>query len=292
MVGFRTFALGALAVAALTSAAAAADLLPPPPEPPPPIVAPDLGGWYLRGDVGVGFNDHPPFAASPDGTAGIVGATSAMFNPTLGQSAIFDAGVGYQFNQWFRADITAELRGGAALQGLDVCANCTGAGNQLSDFYRGNLSSYLGMVNGYANLGTWWGLTPYVGAGLGFAYNRLTGATDNGFNYVNAGGTQTGYPVGGYFNDGGHMDFAWSLMAGLEFDVTRNLKLDLGYRYLNYGGFNSGGSHCLTGTAVPAFNCQSYSLVGHNLSSNDFTIGLLYYLDTTPPPQAPLVRKY
>ena len=34
------------------------------------------------------------------------------------------------------------------------------------------------MFNGYADLGTWSGVTPYVGAGVGFAYNKLSGFTD------------------------------------------------------------------------------------------------------------------
>ena len=31
--------------------------------------------------------------------------------------------------------------------------------------------------------------------------------------------------------------------------MTQNLKLDLGYRYLDYGKYTSGASHCLAATA-------------------------------------------
>ena len=37
-------------------------------------------------------------------------------------------------------------------------------------------------------------------------------------------------------------------MAGLDFNVTQNLKLELGYRYLDYGKFKSGASNCFNGT--------------------------------------------
>ena len=37
-------------------------------------------------------------------------------------------------------------------------------------------------------------------------------------------------------------NFAWALMAGLDFNVTQNLKLELGYRYLNMGKI-----HCPAG---------------------------------------------
>ena len=65
--GKRIALIFAAAVAIGTSPAIAADLLPPP----PPVEAPylpggDFSGWYLRGDVGVGWtqlNDmHSTFA--------------------------------------------------------------------------------------------------------------------------------------------------------------------------------------------------------------------------------------
>jgi len=291
MVSLRALALTAVAVAALSGAASAADLLPPPPAEPAPYVVNDTSGWYLRGDVGVGVNNNPHASTAPNPTAGIPGATDAFYNPTLSESAIVDFGVGYQFNKWFRADVTGELRGGSSFQGLEVCSNCTGAGNQLSDFYRGNLSSYIGMLNGYVDLGTWYGFTPYLGAGAGFAYNKISGLTDQGFNYT----AFAGFPTGGYFGDSGSTSFAWALMAGTSFDVTRNLKLELGYRYLNYGSFKSGGSNCLSGQATPTFNCQNFNVKANQLAANDFHIGLRYYFDTPAPApvyEQPLVRKY
>ena len=85
-------------------------------------------------------------------------------------------------------------------------------------------------------------------------------------------------------------------MAGLSFDVTQNLKLDLGYRYLDYGKFTSGSSHCLT-AATGGFACGggSYIVYSKNeLASNDFRIGLRWMIGEASyaPPQAPLVRKY
>jgi opacity protein-like surface antigen len=312
MVDPRAFALGAVAVIALSSAAVAADLLPPPPmEPPAPIVA-DLGGWYLRGDVGMGFNNHPGFTTSPDALAtGLASgyysntATETFSNPTVSTSGLFDIGVGYQVNNWFRTDITGELRGGATFQGLEVVNDSkwpSGGVNynqvQFGDFYRANLTSYLLMWNAYADLGTWYGLTPYVGAGLGGAYNHFSGGTDTG--YASFGNSNTGafqsYATGGFFNDGSHVDLAWSLMAGLDFKVTHNLKLEIGYRFLDYGKFSSGGANCVAGANGngAVFQGCSYKLVSKELTSNDVRIGLRYYLDDVPAPQpeAPIVRKY
>ena len=87
-------------------------------------------------------------------------------------------------------------------------------------------------------------------------------------------------------------------MAGLSFDVTQNLKLDLGYRYLDYGKFTSGASHCLTSArrraSAPARAASSYVVYSKNdLASNDFRIGLRWMIgEAELRAAAPLVRKY
>jgi opacity protein-like surface antigen len=304
MAKYRALIIAGGAFFALARSAGAADLLPPPPalEPPPPAAA-EFNGWYLRGDVGLGINaTKPSLAVSPDPLAvGIAGgtldaaATNTFYNPTLSASGIVDLGFGYQFNNWFRADFTEEYRGGASFQTLEVLnePNKVGANTstqQYADFYRANLSSWVSMFNGYVDLGTWSRITPYVGAGVGFAYNNLSGFTDTGYAYTNGASS----PVGGYANDAGKWNFAWNLMAGLSFDVTQNLKLDLGYRYLDYGKFTSGKVNCLT-AVPPGFTAGCYSVYSKNeLASNDFRIGLRWMIgeESYAPPPPPLVRKY
>ncbi len=304
MVDLRAFALTAVTVVALSSAASAADLLPPPPvvEPPPPMV--DMGGWYLRGDVGVGLNNIQNFSSD----ASIYrGYSNQFFNSNLSESGIFDAGVGYQVNNWFRGDITGELRGGSEFSGMQVSngssvaaiKNAQGVA-QYADSYRGNLSSAIVMANAYFNLGTWYGLSPYVGGGLGVAFNRFSGGSDTGSNNYYNGGFGGSSSSGGYIGSGTQANLAWALMAGVDMSITRQLTLELGYRYLNYGSFKSGRSQCLSGN-IPvgggSFSCggNSYQLTSSNLASNDFRIGLRYYLDAPSAPpvyDAPLVRKY
>jgi opacity protein-like surface antigen len=148
------------------------------------------------------------------------------------------------------------------------------------------------MFNGYVDMGTWWGVTPYIGGGLGFAYNKLSGFTDTGYAYT---GNDPASPTGGYLTDGGKWNFAWALMAGLSFNVTQNLKLDLGYRYLDYGKYTSGKSHCLDYDHQD-FSCSggAYTIYSKNdLASNDFRIGLRWMIGEEPTyAPAPLVRKY
>ncbi len=87
-------------------------------------------------------------------------------------------------------------------------------------------------------------------------------------------------------------NLAWSLMAGLDFTITHNLKLELGYRYLDYGKFTSANANCVQPGGLA--NC-GFKVASKELTSNDFRLGLRYYFDSPappPPPEAPLVRKY
>jgi len=311
MAKFWAFLLAGATLVAASSLAGAADLLPPAPAelPPAPAVgAAEFGGWYLRGDIGVGINAgaiNPSISPDPIATGRASGflsanATNTFNNTTLSSSAMFDVGVGYAVNNWFRMDVTGEYRGGGHLQTLETLNDPTfptGTGSaQFADFYRGDVSSYIGLLNGYADLGSWSGISPFVGAGIGFAYNRLAGLTDIGQANPGTGATS---PAGGYFANGSKTSFAWALMAGLDFDVTQNLKMELGYRYLDYGSVRSGGSNCLNGTGLnggfsPA-NCGGSAnvLSTGRLASNDFRLGLIYMIPETPsyaPP--PVVRRY
>jgi opacity protein-like surface antigen len=290
------------AVIGMTNLAQAADLLPPPPRmEPAPMSAPDFSGWYLRGDVGMAIqtaNLSPSISPNP-----LIGqpadAFNSFYNSSLSASGLFDVGVGYQINNWLRFDVTGEYRGGSHFQTLEqVGVPSTAA--QFADFYRGDVSSFIGLVNGYVDIGTWYGVTPFVGGGVGFANNWLSGVTDTGFAYPGLGAP--GAPTGGYLSDQSKLSFAWALMAGLDFNVTQNLKLELGYRFLDYGKLQSGTSHCFNGTGAgggfsPA-NCggSGYTLATHDLMSQDFRLGLRWAFNDTPSyapePEQPLVRKY
>ena len=62
--------------------------------------------------------------------------------------------------------------------------------------------------------------------------------------------------------------FAWALMAGVDFDLTPNLRLELGYRYLNYGSIATGGSNCLMGGSGGTFSTANCSAgVANTISS-------------------------
>lgn len=278
--------------------AQAADLLPPlPPEPLPPPVEIG-GGWYLRGDVGVGATSVEKIKTT------IPGGVSLPPGYGVDQKSVSDqffagAGVGYQFNHFLRGDITGEYRGGSHVSFNDSYNAYDFNGDQIFDsqgkpyksldFYNGNISSVVVMANGYVDLGTWYGVTPFVGAGAGYAFHTMSG-----FNDVGAGGATGGFGVA---PDKKSTSFAWSAQAGLSYAVTPHLSLELAYRYMNLGSVKSGNVSCFND---PGCVYASYRV--KEITSQDVKIGMRWLLGgvgvASLPPLAPnyepgpLVRKY
>jgi opacity protein-like surface antigen len=292
---WRAVFLAGGALLGASALAQAADLPPAPPIEPAPAAV-EYSGWYLRGAVGVAIpTGNTSVSISPNPLIGLpADAFNSFYNPTVSASGIFSAGVGYQFNNWLRFDVTGEYHGGSQFQVLEQLA-IPSATTQFADFYRGNVSRFVLMANGYADIGTWYGVTPYIGAGVGWSQNYLDGVTDTGFAYVGPGAT--GSPTGGYFNNSSTSNFAWALMAGLDFNVTQNLKLELGYRYLNTGPLKTGTSNCFNGTGAnggfSVANCggSGYYLKTGNQAESDLMLGLIWLFEAPPAP-APIVTRY
>lgn len=267
-----SLAFAATAAFAATSANAA-DMAPPMLRQSIPAVQPaDNGGWYLRGDVGLGTQTARRWQYNPNPPGGI---TQATYQHSLSSTMFIGAGIGYAFNSWFRVDATLEYRSGGRFVGRDILTGPQSYENILHS----NLSSTVALLNGYIDLGTWWGITPYVGGGVGYAHNRLSPTFDTGV-VVGVGASS------GVINGGSNGAFAWALMAGLAWDVSANTKVEIGYRYLNLGNFRSGAPCPLCTTAV-----QNYEI--REVTSHDIRLGLRYaFGGSTPISPVPVVARY
>jgi opacity protein-like surface antigen len=270
------FLVAAGAASLLSSMAFAADMaIAPPPmySPPPPA---DFGGWYLRGDIGM-TNQQMKSLNNPDPNAALFTQVGMGFD----SSTLFDLGVGYQFNNWFRGDVTAQWRGRANFHGSQF--SDAFAGTALVDNYSGSKSEAVFMANGYVDLGTWWCVTPYIGAGIGGSYNKISGFRDDGFG-DSFGVARPSSIV--YAADAGKWNFAWALHAGLGYRVTPNVTLELGYSYMNLGDATTGANSNFAGTATPQFPWTM-----HDITSHDLKLGVRWNLDSPPVYAPPLVRK-
>lgn len=268
---FKALTYASVLALGAAQAAHAADLLPPP----PPIEAPPLrgavvddSGFYLRGDLGVGFNETSGQTSSFAPPATLASLNAWYGGTQANESYLIGIGFGYKFNSWFRADLTGEYRGNALYQSKLYYTDpnspaCSGLpAGTCGDNYRGLLNVGLFMFNAYADIGTWYGITPYVGAGVGVAAYSMGNVTDHSMQ-VPVAGAQVGSGVSDPHTGG---NLAWALMTGFSWDVAQNVKLDIGYRYVNMGQISTGTIMC---TAQCWFERQQF-----NLASNDIRVGL------------------
>jgi opacity protein-like surface antigen len=197
-----------------------------------------LSGWYLRADIGERWGHLTGAVAAP----GFIDPTDS----TLGKGTVAGLGAGFRRN-WIRGDLTVDFATQQKYQGTlatpgDVTAN---------------IQSTAALLNIYADLGTWHRLTPYIGAGVGAA--RVTVS-----DFANAVSPPlSNAPPSSRWN------LAWAAMAGTALTLSRNLQLDLGYRYLNFGNAETSdgpGGH----------------MTFKNIAAHEVRVGLRWSFDDLP----------
>jgi opacity protein-like surface antigen len=308
----------ACAGAIVAAPASAADLL----GTSPPLTMPgsqasmfEVGSnWYVRGDLGISFDKAPSVSFSTISVPppGFLGSPLPVYAGQSIHATDFTGGVGagYRWNNFLRFDGTWDYRTGPggsssavvvcpyALTGMtsqvppnpllgylyNTSNTCVGSAN-----INQHNNTFLG--NAYVDLGTYYGFTPYVGGGLGFNINTMSGSlnfneTANGQPYA-ADLTPTGaFPqlwlnqFGGLISPQPNIAFApqnwnrsfssttytlaWALSAGLGFQLTPSATLDVGYRYLNSGAVNT------------LINPQTGMTVKQNNWSQQIRVGIRY----------------
>jgi Opacity protein and related surface antigens len=221
--------------------ASAADMRDFPPSAPllqnaPLLVDEFSSGWYLRGDVGYRWNKL-------DDVTGI-GPTPTVQDNKIDDSWMIGGGVGYKW-EWFRTDLTLDYGFKSKF-----ASDSPLAGND----FTAKIDNVTGLVNVYGDLGTWWGFTPYIGGGIGFARLQV------GDFRVKSSGVDDA-PSNDKWN------FAWAYMAGISYKVTGNYLIDLGYRHVNMGDITTG------------VDSIGDKLTFKKLTSDEVRLGFRYVLD-------------
>jgi len=154
-------------------------------------------GWYLRGDVGYNVTETP--------------YDFSYLGVETDNTRIFGSlGMGYRFTDYFRGELN-----------LGFLSHDTFDATTGIETISLENTVWSGMANVYADLGTIAGFTPYVGAGAGMVYSR-SDASLEGLIDISASDDQ--------------YEFAYSLNAGVAYQVSKNLLLDVGYQYLSSPG--------------------------------------------------------
>ncbi|MBO6757852.1 MAG: porin family protein [Roseibium sp.] len=265
---FKRLSLAGVAVA-ISTAGHAADLPAPVIEhiPEVPVAA---GGFYLRGDIGYKIYGDPSGSFSDS----VIG-TLRFERESLDDTWMVGVGVGYKFNNYLRTDLTIDYEAPAEVTGYAVCGACTGGFSKET----AEIDVWTVMLNGYVDLGTWYNITPYVGAGIGAAWVNTSDQVS-----VNPGFGTTSY-------DGSNAEwnFAWALMAGASYAFTPNWSLDAGYRYKDLGTAKTVRLHNV-GTGGSRIEYE-------DLTAHEFRLGARYTFNTAAPapaffPAQPIISNF
>ena len=114
------------------------------------------------------------------------------------------------------------------------------------------------MFNGYLDLGTWYGITPYLGAGAGVANLRT-------HDY-----SSTAAPPFASGLSHSEWKFAYAVMTGVGYSIAPNITVDAGYRYVNFGNVT---------TASDAFGAMTLK----NLAAHEVRVGVRWSFDDLMP---------
>jgi opacity protein-like surface antigen len=250
-------------LSAFSGVARAADMpveYPPVIEAPEPMPLPAVGGWYLRGDIGYKLYQAPK-ASFSNSSWGSIGNNGELRDEKMLGAADVGAGVGYKFNDYLRTDLTLDYETPAKFKGSVFCLSTPCGGGTWNATESAKITAYSALANVYADLGDFHGLKPYVGAGAGASYLKTTDVKSGALD------TNTGNAPKGE----GKWNFAWALMAGVEYPLSDRLSLDLGYRYLNLGDAKTGSVEDGSGNVTHV----DYK----DIAAHEVRLGLRYYLN-------------
>ena len=202
-------------------------------------------GWYLRGDVGYVFDkniDGVDYTFTDP--VSLLEESASFTSASIDTDFTWGGGFGYRFTDYFRADATvdgfrADFNGSTASD--ETCGGLPNDDTTCRSENSSEVSAVSVMANGYVDLGTYVGFTPYVGAGAGFSYLSWDDLNDT--TYCVDGGVDVCVPPGATVGSTSHAGengwrFTYALMAGVAYDISKNFKLDVGYKYRSIDGGN------------------------------------------------------
>lgn len=225
---FASLLLAGAVIALSSNTARAADVIETPvyAEPAPPAIIEQVGSWYIRGDIDYHLADFESVTYSTPG------GTNVFTSADLDESWSLGGGIGYNVSKHFRVDLTADywLKSdfrGSTSGACGVAVACVSTDTSA-------MSAWVLLANAYADLGTYGGFTPYIGAGIGVAHVTWDDLSNTACDATNPASCD---PT--VVHEGGKgWRAAAALMAGASYCLTDKVELDGGYRYTRVAGGN------------------------------------------------------
>jgi opacity protein-like surface antigen len=227
----------------------------------PSYAAPAAGPCYFRGDVGYSISQDPSVkwpvnnitrefldqGSHDDYYAGVPGAAPLnetttfagdnVTNVSMENTWLAEGGIGCgSGSRGFRSEIMLGYRGDRKLDGMpndfsitDVITGVPEAPNDIEDPLHTNIQTYTLMLNVYHDFGNFNRFVPYVGAGIGMAVHDVDEVYFTGNEFLT-----------NRIEGNRDVSFAWSVMAGVGYQISDRAILDVGYRYIDMGSVTSG----------------------------------------------------
>jgi len=184
-----------------------------------------VGPCYFRSDVAYAWSRTPDVKWSITDPATGDFVTDKVTGVDMDNGWAGEVGIGCgSGSRGLRAELMLGYRGDRYIVGKPGPWNAVP-----DDPLHTSIKSYTAMLNAYYDLGKFANVVPYVGAGVGAAYNMVDEV------YF------TGNPALVNRIEGKNdLSLAWSLMAGLGWQISDRTILDIGYRYIDLGKASSG----------------------------------------------------
>ena len=207
-------------------------------------------GFYLRGDV-----SYSGWTREGDPSLRLFDAGTGTTSSAPFDNARFDKpfsgslGVGYQFNDVLRADLTGDYFDGRFDGDGEAAIACDGeaAGTSCAGRAGAGFKAIGVMANGYVDIATVAGITPYLGAGMGMTQLRWNDVSLRTTCVAGAAACSGAAPLDQTFDGDSSWRFTYALMAGASYNINDKLKLDVGYRYSQIADGNMFGSSDILG---------------------------------------------
>jgi len=223
-----------------------------------PAMMSTAGPCYWRADVGYSWSNDPDvkWTVTDPGTGTFV--TERVTNVQIDNTWFGETGFGCgSGSRGIRGELVYGYHGKRKIDGEPGPWNPAST-PPTPDPLHTAVTTHTVMFNAFYDLGKWDRVVPYVGAGVGVAYNK----TDEVYFTANPALTNR-------IEGDEKWSLAWSLMAGIGWQISERAILDIGYRYLDMGKANSG-TIDTAGFTNPPVRLD-------DLTAHEFKIGLRYH---------------
>jgi len=239
-----------------------------------------ISGLYVGGAVGWNYLQSEQlknFSTKRDVFGGVsVSNKSANFGSGLATVL----SLGWGFGNGLRAEVEGNYRGnygnqngaGPAFRSVQAI---NGGGEEKSGFMVNVLYDF---TNAFGP-----GITPYLGAGLGWQYDRINNVQITG---LLPAGPSAGQPFGFRINNGTNT-FAYQAIVGMAYSLASwapGLDATLEYRFLGTGGNRTYKAQFFAPQVATGTNFQVGSEANHSIM-----VGLRYAFNAAPPPASAVV---